>query len=216
MNSNSLPANTEPPNGQPVPGKNYPLQDPAQSPRRQNRHLNAEEASASPGTMEHRSGWLWGIVDHIRNMHKAIWHYIMQYATIFTKRRLRNAAIASGVVALAQQLSGSMFVSLRCQRRKVADFPTVNIMAFYGGSILVEKRNGFLDDGNVNKAMVYNVIFGLLNFLFCLPAIHYVDKLGRRKILLFTIPWAAAGLMAAAVSFGNVKIEVVAFWLYCE
>jgi len=115
-------------------------------------------------------------------------------------RRLRNAAIASSVVALAQQLSG------------------INIMAFYGGSVLVQGVgvNRRLSDDEVYKAMVYNVIFGLLNFLFCLPAIRYVDTLGRRRILLFTIPGMALGLMAAAVSFNRVKVEVVAWWLYCK
>lgn len=88
-------------------------------------------------------------------------------------------------------------------------------MAFYGGSILVGSKPGeVLDAKDVHRAMVYNVIFGLLNFLFCLPAIHYIDSLGRRTILLFTIPGMALALMAAAVSIRRVKPEVVAFWLY--
>ncbi|KAF4958984.1 hypothetical protein FSARC_10887 [Fusarium sarcochroum] len=120
-----------------------------------------------------------------------------KYWKIFKTRRLRNAAMTTGIVALSQQLSG------------------INLMAFYGGTTLVGISPGDTPVGNsISKAMVYNLIFGLVNFLFCLPTIHYIDVLGRRKILLFTIPGMAIGLMAAAVSFGKVRNEIVAFWIY--
>lgn len=90
-------------------------------------------------------------------------------------------------------------------------------MAFYGGTTLVGIAPGDVpDNGQVLAAMVYNLIFGSVNFLFCLPAIYYIDTLGRRKILLYTIPGMAIGLMAAAVSYDRVKIEVVAFWIFCQ
>ncbi|EKJ71556.1 hypothetical protein FPSE_08297 [Fusarium pseudograminearum CS3096] len=112
-------------------------------------------------------------------------------------RRLRNAAITTGIVALSQQLSG------------------INLMAFYGGTTLVGITPGNVPDGGqILKAMVYNLIFGSINFLFCLPAIYYIDTLGRRKILLYTIPGMAIALMAAAVSYDQVTIEVVAFWIF--
>lgn len=90
-------------------------------------------------------------------------------------------------------------------------------MAFYGGTTLVGITPGNVPDGGqILKAMVYNLIFGSINFLFCLPAIYYIDTLGRRKILLYTIPGMAIGLMAAAVSYDQVTIEVVAFWIFCQ
>ncbi|KAH7189087.1 uncharacterized protein B0J16DRAFT_397081 [Fusarium flagelliforme] len=123
--------------------------------------------------------------------------YVTRYYDIFKLRRLRNAAITTGIVALSQQLSG------------------INLMAFYGGTTLVGIAPGDVpDSGQVLAAMIYNLIFGFVNFLFCLPAIYYIDTLGRRKILLYTIPGMAIGLMAAAVSYGRVKIEVVAFWIF--
>ncbi|KAF0637627.1 hypothetical protein FPSE5266_08297 [Fusarium pseudograminearum] len=92
---------------------------------------------------------------------------------------------------------------------------TVNLMAFYGGTTLVGITPGNVPDGGqILKAMVYNLIFGSINFLFCLPAIYYIDTLGRRKILLYTIPGMAIALMAAAVSYDQVTIEVVAFWIF--
>ncbi|KAF5245256.1 hypothetical protein FAUST_1911 [Fusarium austroamericanum] len=110
--------------------------------------------------------------------------YVTRYCNIFKYRRLRNAAITTGIVALSQQLSG------------------INLMAFYGGTTLVGITPGNVPDGGqILKAMVYNLIFGSINFLFCLPAIYYIDTLGRRKILLYTIPGMAIGLMAAAVSY---------------
>ncbi|WXC61445.1 hypothetical protein SNK03_007320 [Fusarium graminearum] len=123
--------------------------------------------------------------------------YVTRYCNIFKYRRLRNAAITTGIVALSQQLSG------------------INLMAFYGGTTLVGITPGNVPDGGqIMKAMVYNLIFGSINFLFCLPAIYYIDTLGRRKILLYTIPGMAIGLMAAAVSYDQVTIEVVAFWIF--
>lgn len=90
-------------------------------------------------------------------------------------------------------------------------------MAFYGGTTLVGITPGNVPDGGqILKAMVYNLIFGSINFLFCLPAIYHIDTLGRRKILLYTIPGMAIGLMAAAVSYDQVTIEVVAFWIFCQ
>ncbi|KAF4334827.1 sugar transporter [Fusarium beomiforme] len=131
----------------------------------------------------------------------AVGHYVLQYWRILKVHRLRNAAITTGIVALSQQLSG------------------INLMAFYGGTTLVGMNPGQQPtDSQISKAMLYNLIFGLLNFLFCLPAIHSIDVLGRRKILLFTIPGMALGLMAAAISFDtlnkDVRSEVVAFWIY--
>lgn len=37
----------------------------------------------------------------------AVGHYLLQYWRILKRRRLRNAAITTGIVALSQQLSGS-------------------------------------------------------------------------------------------------------------
>ncbi|CVL00435.1 related to myo-inositol transport protein ITR1 [Fusarium proliferatum] len=131
----------------------------------------------------------------------ALSHYVRQYWKILEVHRLRNAAITTGIVALSQQLSG------------------INIMAFYGGTTLagISPGNQPTED-EISKAMLYNLIFGLLNFLFCLPAIHSIDVLGRRKVLLFTIPGMALTLMAAAISFNTANEDVrnglVAFWIY--
>ncbi|KAG4263635.1 hypothetical protein FPRO03_09942 [Fusarium proliferatum] len=131
----------------------------------------------------------------------ALSHYVRLYWKILKVDRLRNAAITTGIVALSQQLSG------------------INIMAFYGGTTLagISPGNQPTED-EISKAMLYNLIFGLLNFLFCLPAIHSIDVLGRRKILLFTIPGMALTLMAAAISFNTANEDVrnglVAFWIY--
>ncbi|KAL7767241.1 hypothetical protein ACKLNR_001542 [Fusarium oxysporum f. sp. zingiberi] len=131
----------------------------------------------------------------------AVSHYVLQYWRILKVHHLRNAAITTGIVALSQQLSG------------------INLMAFYGGTTLVGIGPGQQPtEVQISKAMLYNLIFGLLNFLFCLPAIHSIDVLGRRKVLLFTIPGMALVLMAAAISFNTVnekvRNEVVAFWIY--
>ncbi|VTT68304.1 unnamed protein product [Fusarium fujikuroi] len=131
----------------------------------------------------------------------AVSHYVRQYWKILKVHRLRNAAITTGIVALSQQLSG------------------INLMAFYGGTTLVGISPGNQPtEDQISKAMLYNLIFGLSNFLFCLPAIHSIDVLGRRRVLLFTIPGMALTLMAAAISFNTANEDVrnglVAFWIY--
>lgn len=69
-------------------------------------------------------------------------------------------------------------------------------------------------------AMWYSVAFGFVNFSFGLPAIKTIDTLGRRKWLTSTLPIMALLMLAASMSFlikyDNVKIGVVAMWLFCE
>jgi hypothetical protein len=147
-----------------------------------------------------RTGWFWYILLRTKPAAVATWRYPLSYWEIIMNRRLRNAAIASSVVAVSQAFSG------------------INLMAFYGAGFLVGHVNAEkpLGQDQIHDAMVFNLIFGLLNFLFCLPSIHYIDSLGRRKLLLFTIPGMALSLMAAAVSVNRVARGVVAWWVYCE
>ncbi|WZH50326.1 MFS domain-containing protein [Fusarium acuminatum] len=147
----------------------------------QNEELQNEENEGTKGSQKPRTPVL-----------GAVGHYLLQYWRILKRRRLRNAAITTGIVALSQQLSG------------------INLMAFYGGTTLVGIKPGEQPtEDSISKAMLYNLIFGLLNFLFCLPAIHSIDVLGRRKILLFTIPGMAIGLMAAAGASLAISINLI-------
>ncbi|KAI0453774.1 sugar transporter-domain-containing protein [Xylaria acuta] len=113
-----------------------------------------------------------GLVGYLRT-------YITQYKQLFTRRRLRNALVSSSMVALAQQLCG------------------INLFAFYSGPLF----SGLLHD-NTNKLfpLVYSLVFGVVNFVFGLPAIRSIDTLGRRKWLVLTLPLMCLFMTAAALS----------------
>lgn len=103
--------------------------------------------------------------------------FLHQYYELFKVRRLRNALISSSIVALAQQLCG------------------INVLAFYSGTLFSRAGAGRL------TAMLYSLGFGLVNFVFCLPAIRTIDTLGRRKWLNLTLPVMAVLMACAAASF---------------
>lgn len=50
----------------------------------------------------------------------------------------------------------------------------------------------------------------LTNFLFTLVAFHYIDRIGRRRILLLSIPVMIAGLALCAVAFAFLRLPTQA------
>jgi len=59
---------------------------------------------------------------------------------------------------------------------------SINIIAFYSTTIF--SQAGF---SNVS-ALLASFGFGLINFLFAIPALWTIDTFGRRGLLLFTFP----------------------------
>ncbi|KAL2752087.1 hypothetical protein ACRALDRAFT_1078170 [Sodiomyces alcalophilus JCM 7366] len=120
--------------------------------------------------------------------------FLHQYYELFRERRLRNALISSSIVALAQQLCG------------------INVLAFYSGTLFSRAGAGRL------TAMLYSLGFGLVNFVFCLPAIRTIDTLGRRKWLTLTLPVMAVLMACAAASFSaqdeRTRIVLLAVFLF--
>ncbi len=117
-----------------------------------------------------------------------------QYRQLLFDRRLRNALISSSIVSLAQQLCG------------------INVMAFYSGTLFLSTGAGR------ETAMHYSLGFGIVNFVFCLPAIRTIDTLGRRKWLTATLPIMAVMMACAAISSRitdeNARIATVAVFLF--
>ncbi|KAB5585841.1 hypothetical protein GE09DRAFT_944904 [Coniochaeta sp. 2T2.1] len=95
----------------------------------------------------------------------------------FTLRRNRNAIVASQIVMFMQQFCG------------------VNVIAYYSTEI-------FLDAGfpEVN-ALAASLGFGVINFLFALPAFYTIDTFGRRNLLLTTFPLMALCMFFTGFSF---------------
>lgn len=114
---------------------------------------------------------------------------------LFTVRRNRNAMIASEIVMFMQQFCG------------------VNVLAYYSSQIFL--------DANLSQvsALGASVGWGVINWLFAIPAIYTIDTFGRRNLLLTTFPLMAIFLLFTGFSFwipddGNARIACVALGVY--
>ncbi|CAK7267443.1 hypothetical protein SEPCBS119000_002555 [Sporothrix epigloea] len=114
---------------------------------------------------------------------------------LFTIRRNRNAMIASEIVMFMQQFCG------------------VNVIAYYSTQIFLDAKLS-----NVN-ALGASVGWGVINWLFAIPAIYTIDTFGRRNLLLTTFPLMALFLLFAGFSFwieegSTARIACVALGIY--
>ncbi|KAK9378816.1 uncharacterized protein V2V93DRAFT_328391 [Kockiozyma suomiensis] len=113
---------------------------------------------------------------------------------LFTVPRNRRAALASWIVMFMQQFCG------------------VNVIAYYSSTIF--RDSGFSDI----SALLASMGFGIINFLFAIPAIYTIDTFGRRFLLLVTFPLMALFLLFTGFSFyipsGNARIGCVALGIY--
>ncbi|VVT44594.1 uncharacterized protein SAPINGB_P000468 [Magnusiomyces paraingens] len=98
-------------------------------------------------------------------------------ADIFKVGRNRRALYASQIVMFMQQFCG------------------VNIIAYFSSQI-------FADSGySVQTSILVSMGFGILNFLFALPAVFTIDTFGRRSLVLFTLPFLSLMLLFTGCSF---------------
>ncbi|CAI6265749.1 unnamed protein product [Periconia digitata] len=108
--------------------------------------------------------------------------------------RNRRAMLASEIVMFMQQFCG------------------INVPAYYSSSIF--STSGFSD----KSALTASLGFGILNFLFALPAIHTIDTFGRRNLLLSTFPLMALTLLFTGFSFwipaSTPRIACIALGIY--
>jgi sugar porter (SP) family MFS transporter len=120
--------------------------------------------------------------------------YFTKLAQLFSKRRIRNATAASSVVMLSQQLCG------------------INIIAFYSSTIF--SNAGF----STFSALIASCIFGLVNFFGAFPAIWTMDTLGRRSLLLWTLPFMAITMFMAGLTLrlpeSNFQFGLLAILIY--
>jgi len=91
--------------------------------------------------------------------------------------RNRRAMLASEIVMFMQQFCG------------------VNVIAYYSSSIF--ENSGF----STLSALGASMGFGVINFLFALPAVYTIDTFGRRNLLLTTFPLMSLCLLFTGFSF---------------
>ncbi|KAK9477922.1 hypothetical protein V1514DRAFT_332341 [Lipomyces japonicus] len=113
---------------------------------------------------------------------------------LFTVPRNRRAALASWIVMFMQQFCG------------------VNVIAYYSSAIF---RNSGLSE---ISALLASMGFGIINFLFAIPAVYTIDTFGRRNLLLTTFPLMSLCLLFSGFSFfipGNTaRTACVALGIY--
>ncbi|KAL1632495.1 hypothetical protein SLS56_003574 [Neofusicoccum ribis] len=115
---------------------------------------------------------------------------------IFTVPRNRRAMIASEIVMFMQQFCG------------------VNVIAYYSSSIF--RDSGF----SAKSALAASLGFGIINFLFAIPAIYTIDTFGRRNLLLTTFPLMAIFLLFTGMCFFipesslKVRVGLIALGIY--
>lgn len=116
------------------------------------------------------------------------------FLDIFRIDRNRRAFYASQIVMFMQQFCG------------------VNVIAYYSSQIF--RDSGF----SVTNSIIASLGFGVLNFLFAIPAVFTIDTFGRRSLTLFTLPFLSITLLFAGFSFWipgeKARIACVALGIY--
>ncbi|WFD25802.1 hypothetical protein MNAN1_000768 [Malassezia nana] len=100
------------------------------------------------------------------------------FLQLFTVPRNLRATLASCIVMFGQQFCG------------------INVIAYYSSSII--KEVGGASDLD---SLLGSWGFGMLNFLFAIPAWYTIDTFGRRNLLLFTLPFMAIFLLITGFAF---------------
>ncbi|KAL5523633.1 hypothetical protein ACEPAG_7806 [Sanghuangporus baumii] len=118
-----------------------------------------------------------------------------RFIELFSIPRNRRAALASFIVMFMQQFCG------------------LNAITYYSTNVFTQA--GF----SVTSAFLASFGFGIINFLFALPAVKTIDTFGRRNLLLTTFPLMSLFLLLTGFAFwipdsGNARIGVVALGIY--
>ncbi|KAK2026908.1 hypothetical protein LX32DRAFT_593804 [Colletotrichum zoysiae] len=117
-----------------------------------------------------------------------------RFKEFYKIRRNRNALIGSEIVMFMQQFCG------------------VNVIAYYSSEIFLAAEFSEV------SALAASLGFGVINWLFALPAFYTIDTFGRRNLLLTTFPLMAICLFFTGFSFyiptNPAKIACIATGIY--
>lgn len=116
---------------------------------------------------------------------------------LITVPRNRRALVASEIVMFMQQVGVSLSFRAPCVDGQLtsSQFCGINVIAYYSSQI-------FLDaDFSPISALSASLGFGIINWLFAIPAIYTIDTFGRRNLLLSTFPFMSLFLFFTGFSF---------------
>ena len=116
------------------------------------------------------------------------------FIELFTVPRNRRATLASTIVMFMQQFCG------------------VNVIAYSSSNIFSQASFTNI------QALIASWGFGMLNWVFALPAVYTIDTFGRRNLLLVTFPLMSVFLLMTGFSFWieaeKARLAVVALGIY--
>ncbi|KAF2492702.1 putative MFS myo-inositol transporter [Lophium mytilinum] len=168
---------------------------------RQGNKAKYEEAFLSLCKLRHtklQAGRDLFLINHLLKGEEDITKTNKPFTELFTLGRNRRALTASVIVMFLQQFCG------------------VNVTAYYSSSILVQNA-GFSN----RNALLVSMGFGIINFLFAIPAIWTIDTFGRRNLLLSTFPFMAFFQILMCIAFRFPKgsktqtvITILAMYLF--
>ncbi|KAF2187274.1 MFS general substrate transporter [Zopfia rhizophila CBS 207.26] len=170
---------------------------------------NGQSTSKTPSTkprnkLRRRAADTWNAISrHVPNSELDTFQRRIKKTSYFTRlwqlfrdKRTFRATVAAFVVMAGQQLCG------------------INVLAFYSSTFFEDLNNDRLGSLWLSWGL------GAANFIFTLPVYWFIDKRGRRFILLFwSYPGMFFSLLAACLSF-YIKDEiprqaVVTLWIFC-
>lgn len=138
-----------------------------------------------------------------------LWH-------LFSKRQIRRATVAAVVCMFGQQLCG------------------VNVLAFYSSSFFdkiasspISYDSGLIPDpsnasctptASAMQSLWFSLGIGCMNFFAAYPAYKFIDRSGRRALLLLALPFMCISMMAAGLGIlspqANVRAGIVGAFLF--
>ncbi|KAK4560641.1 hypothetical protein LTR86_005219 [Recurvomyces mirabilis] len=148
-----------------------------------------------------------------RHRRRAMWrrppasvNYWEKLYYLFTVKRNRRALVAAVVCMVSQQLCGTNVLQFFSS-------------TFYCDAHAQDQSGNIVSNQSYLQPLWLSWGIGLSNFLFAFPAYYFIDRRGRRWLLLVTIPLMAITMLAAGLSFLIPATEaahtpIIAFWTF--
>lgn len=112
---------------------------------------------------------------------------------------IQNSLSTGGTIRIAELFKGPLkrpiFIGILLAA--LSQFSGINAIIYYGPSIL--EKAGF----QLGEALGGQVTIGIVNMLFTVVAIYFIDRAGRKPLLLWGIGGAVLSLLLAAVLFAT-------------
>jgi len=153
-----------------------------------------------------------------RSMCKLRYNKVQAARDVFYMHTLLEAEIES--MKIGQNKVKEMFTIPRNRRAMQASEIVMFMQQFCGVNVIAYYSSQIFKDANLSdiSALSASLGWGVINFLFAIPAVYTIDTFGRRNLLLTTFPLMSLCLFFTGFSFwipkGTAQTACVALGLY--